>query len=238
MYKGDLHIHTVLSACADLEMTPKNIIDEAKKKGLSIIGITDHNSTYHAKLTRDIGAKNGIYVLMGVEVTTKEDVHCLAFFETDEQLDKFQIFISNHLPKIKNRPEIFGYQPVLDINENIVRMEEYLLNVALTANINSIEKRVHDLNGIFIPAHIDKLRNGLISHLGFVPENLKYDALEITRHTTAKNFKIKNPELNNKTIIQNSDAHFLTDIGCIFNNFSVTFPDFGSLKALIMKKNY
>ena len=44
-YKADLHIHTVLSPCGDLEMSPKIIVEAAGKQGLDIIGITDHNST-------------------------------------------------------------------------------------------------------------------------------------------------------------------------------------------------
>ena len=79
-YRADLHIHTCLSPCADLEMTPTNIVQRAKQKGLQIIGITDHNSTKNALMVRRLAQKEGIFVMTGAEVTTKEEVHCLVFF--------------------------------------------------------------------------------------------------------------------------------------------------------------
>ena len=42
--RADLHIHTALSPCGDLDMSPARIIEEAKSKNIGIIGITDHNS--------------------------------------------------------------------------------------------------------------------------------------------------------------------------------------------------
>lgn len=44
-YKADLHIHSVLSPCGSLDMSPKNIVQSALDKELEIIAITDHNST-------------------------------------------------------------------------------------------------------------------------------------------------------------------------------------------------
>jgi predicted metal-dependent phosphoesterase TrpH len=90
VYKADLHIHTVLSPCGDLEMSPSNIIRQAKEQKLDIIGITDHNSTRHCKLTAELGERQGIFVLTGVEITTREEVHCLAFFEKPESIDIFR----------------------------------------------------------------------------------------------------------------------------------------------------
>ena len=47
--RADLHIHTVLSPCGDLEMSPENILHFAQIQGLNMIGITDHNSTRQAR---------------------------------------------------------------------------------------------------------------------------------------------------------------------------------------------
>src|SRR5664279_1554325 len=126
-YRADLHIHTVLSPCGDLEMSPGNIVSAAALKGLDIIGITDHNSTRHCDLVARMGAKKGIYVIQGVEVTTKEEVHCLAFFENTDTLQKFQEFLDASLPEIKNDPSIFGYQVQVDEDENVVYEETRLL---------------------------------------------------------------------------------------------------------------
>ena len=90
--RADLHIHTVLSPCGDLEMSPENILHFAQIQGLNMIGITDHNSTRQAPIIRDYGKTKGIFVLTGAEICSKEEVHALTFFETDEQLTIFQIY--------------------------------------------------------------------------------------------------------------------------------------------------
>ncbi|MFN8134655.1 MAG: PHP domain-containing protein [Bacteroidales bacterium] len=77
LYRADLHIHRCTSPCGDLDMSLANIIDKALEKGIDIIGITDHNSTRHCSLIRDLARPAGIFVLMGAEVTTREEVHCL-----------------------------------------------------------------------------------------------------------------------------------------------------------------
>ncbi|MCQ2284884.1 MAG: PHP domain-containing protein, partial [Bacteroidales bacterium] len=41
-YKADLHIHTVLSPCGALELSPSNIVRRALERGLDMIAITDH----------------------------------------------------------------------------------------------------------------------------------------------------------------------------------------------------
>ena len=79
-FKADMHIHTCLSPCADLEMSPRNIIKEAKKKGLDIIGICDHNSAENFPAVEKSANKEGIKVIGGIEITSREEVHVLALF--------------------------------------------------------------------------------------------------------------------------------------------------------------
>ena len=85
-FKADMHIHSVLSPCGDIEMSPAAIVMTAKGRGLDIIGLTDHNSTLNAEVTRRIGEREGLHVLMGAEVTTKEEVHCLGFMPDEQKL--------------------------------------------------------------------------------------------------------------------------------------------------------
>jgi PHP family Zn ribbon phosphoesterase len=164
-YRADLHIHTLLSPCGDLEMSPANIVAKAKEKQLDIIGITDHNSTKHCRLTRKLAEKEGISVLCGAEVNTKEEVHCLAFFETDDKLELFQEFLDKQLPPVKNDVHRFGYQVVIDEKENIIEEVEKLLLTGLHAGIDEVEKVVHELGGIFIPAHVDRPYCSILSQL-------------------------------------------------------------------------
>ena len=76
-FKADLHIHTVLSPCGDLEMSPSAIVQRALARGLDMIAISDHNTTRQVKVTQKIGRANGLFVLGGVEVTSQEEAHCL-----------------------------------------------------------------------------------------------------------------------------------------------------------------
>ena len=113
-FKADLHIHTVLSPCGDLEMSPSAIVDRALQRGLDMIAISDHNTTRQVKVTQKIGREKGLFVLGGVEVTSQEETHCLCYFRDDEQLDAFQEFLDEHLPKIPNDEDRFGYQLIVD----------------------------------------------------------------------------------------------------------------------------
>jgi 3',5'-nucleoside bisphosphate phosphatase len=233
IFRADLHIHTVLSPCGDLDMSPANIISEASRKGIDIIGITDHNTTRHCKLTSRLAAEKGIFVMQGAEVTTKEEVHCLAFFENSDTLDLFQVFLDDNLPDIPNHPEIFGHQVQIDENEMVIYEEKKLLINALSKSINEIETFVHSLNGIFIPAHIDRMKNSIYSQLGFLPENLKADGLEISKATTPEKFYGKHPEINKFPIIRSSDAHYPSNIGSASTDFHIDNPTFSEIKLAL-----
>lgn len=232
-YRADLHIHTVLSPCADLEMKPVNIVNRAKEKGLQIIGITDHNSTKNALLVRQLAQKVGIFVLTGAEITTKEEVHCLAFFEFEDQLKRFQQFLDEKIIFIPNPDGHFGYQPVVDENDNIVELIPNYLPAALKSSINEIQQEVEKLNGIFIPAHIDRPSSGLFGQLGFIPPDLKFDAMGISSYSSEKHVQKHYFIPKEITLIRNSDAHYLNQIGEIYTVFNIEEITFQEIKMAL-----
>ena len=71
-YYYDLHIHTCLSPCGDVLMTPNNILNMAYLKGLNIIAITDHNSTLQLSSIMELSQSYDMLVIPGVEVATSE----------------------------------------------------------------------------------------------------------------------------------------------------------------------
>lgn len=225
-YRADLHIHSVLSPCGDLDMSPARIIEEAKKKKLDIIGITDHNSTLHANVCIELGKKNGISVFPGVEINTQEEIHCLAFFENIEHTNKFQEFIDAHLPHIKNKPERFGMQLVVNENEEILEEVENLLIVGLSASIEETEHMTHNLGGIFIPAHVNRQVNGIYSQIGFLPDDLVIDAIELRSPVNLKEIYAKRSDLKLHQLITNSDAHNLHQIGETYTEYYLQEPTF------------
>jgi len=227
---ADIHTHTVLSPCGDLEMSPAKIIQKAKDKGLDIIGITDHNSTKHAALIRKLGKEKGIFVLMGAEVTTKEEIHCLCFFENEKMLLSFEKLISSLLPDIPNDPLKFGYQVVVNEKEEILEEITPLLINALDISIEELYTEVKRRDGIFIPAHIDKTRNSIISQLGFIPSDLPIKTVELSPNYYGQLDGI----LNSYHTIKASDAHYIQDIGKTTTTIEIDTLSFESLKNLWM----
>ncbi len=233
-FKADLHIHSILSPCACLEMSPKNIVSKALENHLDIIGITDHNSTRQCNIIAKEADKTGLTVYMGVEITTQEEIHCLAYFSNPGDLNDFQAVLDNHLPDMKNDPSLFGYQVVVDEDENIVYTEDKLLINALNLGIEKIEALVHNHNGIFIPAHINKPKNSIISQLGFIPDSLNADAFEITKHGIEFNDFMMNEKIaGNTAFIKNSDAHYPEEIGKSFTEFEMESTDFSEFRLAL-----
>lgn len=215
-------------------MTPRNIVEAAKMRGLHIIGITDHNSTLQCAEVKKVGEREGLYVLCGAEINTREEVHALTFFETPGQLAEFQLFLDKHLPPVRNKVEKFGYQLVINEEEEVLQEVEYLLINALSAGIEEVEAEVHRLDGIFIPAHINRMQNSVLSQLGFLPPDLKVDALELSRHTTISAFLEKNSYLSKYRFIQSSDAHIVEDIGCIYTELKMEKLNFAGIRKGMM----
>jgi predicted metal-dependent phosphoesterase TrpH len=236
VYRADLHIHTILSPCGDLSMSPQNIVDTALSRGLQIIGITDHNSTRQAPLVRKIGEKRGLLVLCGCEITSREEVHCLAFFKDDETLHECQKFLDAHLPDIPNDVDKFGYQVVVDENEEIVYEEPRLLISALDVDLDHLYDEVHRLGGIFIPAHIDKPITSLMSQLGFVPPDIKADGMELTKFTPPEKLIKRFAYLKKFKFIQSSDAHVLDTIGEIFTEMELSEFSFEGVRDYFLEK--
>jgi PHP family Zn ribbon phosphoesterase len=236
LLKADLHIHTVLSPCADLEMSPGRIVAEAVRKGLNIIGITDHNTTRHCSLVTRLAAEKGIFVMQGAEVTTKEEVHCLAFFENNELLKTFQEFLDMNLPEVMNNTSVFGYQVEVDENEIVIYEEKKLLLNAISKSIGEVEAFVHSLKGLFIPAHIDRKKNSIYSQLGFLPADLKADALEISR-AAPEGFAAVNPEINKFPVIKSSDSHILETIGAASTLLNVEKASFSDITMALKSIN-
>lgn len=214
-------------------MSPVKIINSAREKNLDIIAVTDHNSTLHCLNAWKLGQKYGIEVIAGVEVNTKEEIHCLAYFKSLTDAESFQEFIDDTLPRISNKPEYFGYQLIVDDNENITASEERLLITALDAGIDEIEKRVHNLNGLFIPAHVNRNSNSVYSQLGFIPADLLIDALELRPDRFLSDFISSHSEITGYGLVQNSDAHSIDAVGSIVTMMYLETPEFDEIRMAL-----
>lgn len=212
-FKADLHIHTCLSPCAELDMSPRNIVREAIKRGLDIIGICDHNSAENVPYVKKSAENKGLTIIGGMEVTSREEVHILGLFDNEEALFAMQQIIYDNLPG-SNDEKRYGDQVVVNENDEVMDFNRRLLIGATELSIESIINRIHELHGLAIAAHVDRESFSLISQLGFIPEGLAVNALEVSRKEKTGDFKN-----SGFPIVAFSDAHFLNDIGKRFTNF-------------------
>ena len=235
-YKADLHIHTVLSPCADLSMGPKNIIDKSLEHGLEVIAITDHNSCDNVKAILDAAKKTTLTVIPGMEVYTREEAHLICLFSSLQADLQFQKLIHAHLPEGQNDPDWFGPQYIVDANENILEECPRLLALATDLNAKDVLDAVERLGGIAYPAHIDRKANSLLRALGFIPNNWPIYAVEISK--TLIDASIEHRFLKNTpyTVIRSSDAHFIEHLGEKHTFFKLEKPTFDELCLAIKKE--
>ncbi len=205
-------MHSALSPCGDNDMTPNNIVNMAILKNLDIIAVSDHNSAENVRVIMERGARKDLIVVPAMEIETAEEVHVLSLFPDLESCLSVQQQVYEHLPKIKNKEEIFGEQLVLNEEDEEVDRREGLLIVATTLSINEVFSIVNAAGGTAIPAHVDRDSHSVISNLGAIPDELPVVNIELSRNCDRDLFLEKHPELRKYGILRDSDAHYLWDI--------------------------
>lgn len=186
-------------------MLPAVLAVEAAEKGIDILALTDHNSARNIPAFAEACSIVGITGVFGMEVTTIEEVHVLALFETAGEALDFGEFIESSLPDIRNLPRLFGNQLITNLQGTATRQLEICLYGATSISFEQLVRTVLSRNGLAIPAHIDRPVNSVTAHLGFLPD-LPYSAVE----------SISIPpvvDTGGNTVVQGSDAHCIGHIG-------------------------
>ncbi|NJD55820.1 MAG: PHP domain-containing protein [Nitrospirae bacterium] len=212
-FRADLHIHSCLSPCADLFMTPRNIVEKAASRGINIVAVCDHNSAENIAVTQEIGKKRGITVIPGMEITSSEEVHVLGFFENLERALDMQTVVYDHLQTGENDEDAFGMQVVVNEEDEVLGFNKRLLIGATDLSINRIIDLIHGFQGLAVASHIDREGFGIIGQLGFIPPDAGFDALEISSRTGFDAAAEKFSMYRAVPWITSSDAHQLEDIG-------------------------
>ncbi|MCS7059850.1 MAG: PHP domain-containing protein [Anaerolineae bacterium] len=231
-YIAELHVHTCLSPCAEVEMIPPLIVQAAHEQGINLIAITDHNASANAEAVMRAAAEVGVTVLPGMELQTVEEVHLLCLFDTLDQTRAWQSYVDNRLPALENDAEHFGDQFIVDESGDFVRRETRLLLVSAEIALGEAVTVVHELGGLAIPAHVDRKAYSLIQNLGLIPEDVPFDALEISRHLTPEQARQKYPQLKLFPLIQSGDAHRLDEL-LGKNLFRLQKPTIAELKLAL-----
>lgn len=211
-YLADLHVHTVLSACAEVEMIPPLIVRRARELALGIIAITDHNSAENVAAVVAAAQGHELRVLPGMEVQTREEVHLLCLFDTAEQALDLQEVVYAHLPPLRNRDEIFGPQFVVDASGDFVRYNDRLLLTSVSLSVDEVARAVRERQGLCIAAHIDRPAFSLLANLGLVPPDAHFAALELSRHANVEEIRRHHPSTAGYAVICSGDAHRLEEM--------------------------
>ena len=235
-FRADLHVHTCLSPCADLEMSPRKIVAEALRKGMRMVAICDHNSAENVAAVKKAAEGSSLEVIPGLEVCSKEEVHVLALFELLGGALEMQSLVYNHLAG-QNDPEVFGVQVVANENDEVVSFQEKLLIGAVDLPIERIICEVRRLGGAVIASHIDRESYSVISQLGFIPEGLRFDALELTAHIDDAGARRRYHDYMSSMFIRNSDAHLLADIGKNTCEYLLGAPVFQELRKALSRED-
>jgi predicted metal-dependent phosphoesterase TrpH len=197
-------------------MSPNGILTAARKKGIDILGICDHNSSENSLAIMKAAKKMPIHILPGMEVTSEEEVHVLALFDDIASALKLQEHVYLNLPG-KNDEETFGMQVIVNEEEEVLGFSDRLLIGATTIPLDEVVRSIHDLDGLAIASHINREAFSIIGQLGFVPDNLGLDALEISPSISIEEAKQKFPY--DYPITCSSDAHYPDDIGKSYTSF-------------------
>ena len=210
-FRADLHVHTVLSPCAAVEMTPRNIVRHAQAAGIDIVAITDHNAGDNVAAALRAAAGTTVAVLPGMELQTREEVHLLALFDKMRDFVKWCEFVAPHRSPLRNDEARFGAQFVVDETDDLIRIEEAMLLASTDLSLEEAVEWINALGGIAIAAHVDRPMFSCLTQLGFIPANLGLAAVEVSRNTRVESAREKFPRIGDLPIISSSDAHTIED---------------------------
>lgn len=232
--KWDLHIH---SNASDGLSTPQEIIDEAKKKGLSVIALTDHHTVDNIdelKRLADLPEYNDITVISGVEFRSEygsRSVHFIGLFpdyyngtKLDSAALRDLILSPLRLSKTVIIAKGREQDPMLD---DIAAFKKGISTVQV--DFREAADLIHHYGGI-ISIHNGSKSNGLdmeVKHYGSGPRNVQdlYDNLgtlkeellkqyvdicEIRKENDSERFYLNKFNLPSITA---SDAHKTSEVG-------------------------
>jgi predicted metal-dependent phosphoesterase TrpH len=213
-------------------MYPRALVRRAFEQGLDMIAVCDHNSSENTEFVIRAASGYGIKVLPGMEITSSEEVHITALFESTDNLYKIQHLVYDSLSG-SNREEIFGCQAIVNDLDEVEGFNEKLLIGATSRPLEDWVKDVHDLGGLAIASHIDREAFSIIGQLGFIPPDLRLDALEVSARTGITEARREFAELYRMPFITSSDAHFIKDIGKAYTIIRMSDANLGELKMAL-----
>lgn len=202
----DLHIHSCLSPCGDALMTPNNICNMAKLKGLEAIAVTDHNTAGNLRAVEAVAEEVGIILLPGIEVQTQEETHILCYFPDVEQAVGFSYRLYDSLMDMPNREDLFGEQLIMDSNDEAIAHESRMLLQSSEWDIDTLIREAKAFGGVCVPAHVNRESFSVLYNLGAIPQNAGFKTVEVYPKAPL------DVDLSSYRILRSSDAHYIENI--------------------------
>ena len=230
--RADFHIHSCLSPCGGLDMAPSAIVRVAQERGLTAIALSDHNSARNCPAFAEHCRRRNMKCLFGIEVNTIEEVHMLCLFDRLEAVMDFGRHIEALLPDIPNRPDRFGDQVYVDVDDYIIGTVDRWLISAVDLGVEPLLRQVHERDGLCIPAHVDRPSNSLATQLGFIPDE-PFDAIEVTRRYEMDHDPLR---LRGRyPVVTHSDAHTLDQVGRTWYELEINRWDVPAIREAFHK---
>jgi len=214
-------------------MTPVKIVREACKKNLAVIAVTDHNSAENTASVMAAARKTDLRVIPGIEVTTSEETHIIGLFDGMTGALSMQKLVYDNLQPGENDEDSFGIQVVANEFDEVEDINRRLLIGATSLRLGDVVTAIHNRGGLALAAHIDRQSFSILSQLGFIPEGLDLDAVEISKYLTLREAFARFREYEGLPFITASDAHALEDIGARPTRFQMAGPHLTELRLAL-----
>ena len=104
---------------------------------------------------------------------------------------------------------------------------------ATQLSLHDIVDKAHHLGAICISSHVDRPSYSLIGQLGFIPEDLHLDAVEVSYRIPLAKALIEVPGIKDYPCVTASDAHFLRDIGTVWTEFILAAPTLEEIRMAL-----
>lgn len=240
---ADLHIHIgrtetgrAVKITGSRNLTLKNILETAtSKKGLDLIGIIDCQSP---EVIEEIEQ------LLQARVAIELDKGGIRFKKTTLILgSEIEIYDANCHGPI----HVLCYMPTIEtmkIFSNWMRSQMkniHLSSQRIYCDGRTLQQKVHELGGLFIPAHVftpfkSLYGKGVQSSLSEVFDPHLIDAIELG--LSSDTYMVKTiPELFPYSFVTNSDAHSLGKLAREYQKINIGDANFEELKKVLKQQD-
>ena len=229
----DLHLHSCLSPCGSDDMTPAMAAGMLALAGIEVAALTDHNAVGNCPAFFAACRQYGVAPLAGMELTTAEDIHLVCLLPGLEQAAAFGAAVDAHRVRIRNRPEFFGHQYIMDAEDNVLGEEPDLLPNATDLALEDAFHLARQYGAVCYPAHVDRESNGILAVLGDLPPQPVFRHVEFREPEQRAQYCRQYPALEALQPLFGSDAHRLDAI--CDASFSLEIPDEGDAAQAVFQ---